>query len=92
MKNTIDEPANAIPIVRADTIAPPHNRDQLRKRLLQMIVRSETERRSLQTTAGGAPKPTRRTLRESNAKLNVFDPDDLIGREASDANFPQRRA
>ena len=62
MKNTIEEQADAIPIIRADSIAPPHNRDNLRKRLLQMIVRSEAERRPIQTPGSGAPKTRDRVV------------------------------
>jgi hypothetical protein len=92
MKNMIEEQVDAIPIIRADSVAPPHNRDNLRKRLLQMIVRSEAERRSIQTPPAGAPKPGWRSLREvKTTQLNVFDPEDLLGRESVEANSSSRR-
>jgi hypothetical protein len=92
MKNMIEEQADAIPIIRADSVAPPHNRDNLRKRLLQMIVRSEAERRPIQTPANGVSKPAWRGLREvKTTQLNVFDPDDLLGRKSADANSSNRR-
>jgi hypothetical protein len=93
MKNIIEEQADAIPIIRADAIPPPHNRDNLRKRLLQMIVRSEAERRPIQTPANGGSKPAWRSLREvKTTQLNVYDPEDLLSRESTDANLPHRRA
>jgi hypothetical protein len=92
MKKTIDDRDDAIPILRTDAQnLSPHNKEQLRKRLLQMIVRSEAERRSIQTPAETATKPRWRSIHENSAKLNVFDPDDLIGRESA-GESPQRRA
>ncbi len=67
---------------------PMHDREQLRRRLLQMILKSESERRAAQLP------PTRGSKRlraDAGAKLNVFDPENLMDREiAADATPPKR--
>ena len=77
-KTTID-PAHAQGESKA-----PHNREQLRRRLLKMILQNEAQRRSLHTVV--------RDLPEAAAKLAVFDPDDFIGRELAVSPTPQKPA
>jgi hypothetical protein len=67
-KNTIDS-SHAKRVT-----APPHDRDQLRRRLLKMILQNEAQRRGL--------VPKSRVTIISSANLAVFDPEDRIGAEA----------
>jgi hypothetical protein len=69
---------------------PPHDREQLRKRLLQMILRNESERRSAQIPSGRTLRSNRST--EFAVDLVVFDPEDLIGRELTSGPAPKKRA
>ncbi|HEY2759721.1 MAG TPA: hypothetical protein VGI75_03240 [Pirellulales bacterium] len=67
-KNTIDSPpTNRI-------TSPPHDRDQLRRKLLKMILQNEAQRRGLipKTRVTFIPRPN----------LAVFDPDNRIGAAA----------
>jgi hypothetical protein len=67
-----------------------HNREQLRRRLLKMILQNEAQRRSTTITAG--------RMRSSGgsghaaAKLSVFDPEDIIGKELAASDLPQKPA
>jgi hypothetical protein len=71
---------------------PPHHREQLRRRLLKMILQNEAQRRSLEhptrrstgSTGGGAGDPA--------ADLAVFDPEDFIGKELAASHTPQKPA
>jgi hypothetical protein len=69
---------------------PPHDREQLRKRLLQMILRNESERRSAQIPSARSLRSNRAT--ESAVDLVVFDPEDLLGREFTSGLSPKKRA
>ena len=53
--------------------SPPHDRDQLRRRLLKMILQNEAQRRGL--------IPKSRVTIISSANLAVFDPDGRIAAE-----------
>ncbi|HEY2883141.1 MAG TPA: hypothetical protein VGJ15_11925 [Pirellulales bacterium] len=68
----------------------PHDREQLRRRLLKMILQNEAQRRGVMlpsriTSGAGAPQG-------SSADLVVFDPDDRIGQEAAAGSTPPKRA
>ncbi len=69
---------------------PPHDREQLRKRLLQMILKSEAERRASQLPSGRSLKSLRRL--GNTVDLTVFDPEDKIGRELTSGPPPLKRA
>jgi hypothetical protein len=69
---------------------PPHDREQLRKRLLQMILRNESERRSARIPSGRSLRSNRAT--DCAVDLVVFDPEDLIGREFISGPVPKKRA
>jgi hypothetical protein len=64
-----------------------HDRDQLRHRLLKMILQNEALRRSTELgrskAAAGMP---------ATSNLAVFDPEDLIGREIAASLIPQKPA
>ena len=78
-----------------DTAKPaPHDKDQLRRRLLQMILANEAQRRSIRLSPARTARidaivnncsigrPASAALQTSNATtLAVFDPDDQIGQE-----------
>ena len=68
-----------------------HDRDQLRRRLLKMILQNEAQRRSLEPAGrlkAGSNKPPA-TL----SNLAVFDPEDFIGKElAASSNDGQKPA
>ena len=74
----------------------PHDKDQLRRRLLKMILANEAQRRSTRLSPGrtaridaivnnaasGRPATSAVTLQTASATtLAVFDPDDQIGQE-----------
>jgi hypothetical protein len=89
-RTTIDPP-------HLDTATPaPHDKDQLRRRLLKMILANEAQRRSTRLSpartaridaivegcSAGRAISAARMLETSNATtLAVFDPDDQIGQE-----------
>jgi hypothetical protein len=70
----------------------PHDREQLRRRLLKMILQNEAQRRSIdgrsRASAGvagkGSPRPA--------ANLAVFDPEDFIGQQQAAYDIPQKPA
>ncbi|HZZ28571.1 MAG TPA: hypothetical protein VFE46_11265 [Pirellulales bacterium] len=69
----------------------PHDREQLRRRLLQMILQSESQRRSTK----GIARPFERAgnvAPDALVNLAVFDPDDFIGQGQASGDTPQRPA
>jgi hypothetical protein len=84
-KTTID-PAHA----KADRKLP-HDRDQLRRRLLKMILQNEAQRRSAELTTGRAQASSAGSV-DSASNLAVFDPEDFIGKELAAGNTPQKPA
>lgn len=80
-----------------DTAKPaPHDKDQLRRRLLKMILANEAQRRSIRLSPArtaridaivnncsmGQPAGAARSLQTATTTtLAVFDPDDQIGQE-----------
>jgi hypothetical protein len=84
MKRTPD-PTTKIDKTHAKNVAPsPHNREQLRRKLLKMILQNEAQRRGLTV------KP--HAVAESMAELAVFDPDDRLGQELAAASPGPKRA
>ena len=79
-KNTID-PAHAKIENRT------HDRDQLRRRLLKMILQNEALRRSAETK-----NRARAISGGSFSNLAVFDPEDFIGKELAADNNEQKSA
>lgn len=84
MKRTND-PNTTIDSAHGPNVAlSPHNREQLRRKLLKMILQNEAQRRGLvvkhHPPAG------------STAQLAVFDPDDHIGQELAAASPEPKRA
>ncbi len=85
------------PIDRKTTIDPAHSkiegrtpdRDQLRRRLLKMILQNEAQRRAAETKnrakTGLGKSPTTNSLA-------VFDPEDFIGKELAAGNNEQQTA
>jgi hypothetical protein len=86
-KTTIDGP-------HLDTAKPaPHDKDQLRRRLLKMILANEAQRRSTRLSPArtaridaivnncSVGRPANAARETANARLAVFDPDDQIGQE-----------
>jgi hypothetical protein len=76
--NTTINPAHGQSVAQS-----PHNRDQLRRKLLKMILQNESQRRGL------ISKPS---TSEAAADLSVFDPDDRIGQELVSASTPNKSA
>jgi hypothetical protein len=68
-----------------------HDRDQLRRRLLKMILQNEAQRRSTEPAGGRARSAS--AISPSSAKnLAVFDPEDFIGKELAESNNEQKPA
>jgi hypothetical protein len=82
MKKTKD-PQPKIDPAHADGRVP-HDREQLRRRLLKMILHNEAQRRNV--------GPARRDSANSRIELAVFDPEDRIGQEMIAASTPNKRA
>jgi hypothetical protein len=85
------------PIDRKTTIDPAHSkiegrmpdREQLRRRLLKMILQNEAQRRSTETKNRAKPGLGNSSTINS---LSVFDPEDLIGKELAAENNEQQTA
>ena len=70
-----------------------HDKDQLRRRLLQMILKSEAERRardltSKRSSSRAKPRPTISTV----MRLAVFDPDEQMDANFTTGQTPTKRA
>jgi hypothetical protein len=68
-----------------------HDRDQLRRRLLKMILQNEAQRRSTEPTAGRT-RAASSSSSNSAKNLAVFDPEDFIGKELAESNNEQKPA
>jgi hypothetical protein len=68
-----------------------HDRDQLRRRLLKMILQNEAQRRATEPAAARAKSGPGGSL-ASSSNLAVFDPDDFIGKELAASNNEQKPA
>jgi hypothetical protein len=88
MKTTKSNRSSVIEGSHGPAQKPPHDRDQLRKRLLQMILKSEAERRGIQSPATRQVQSQRAA---SGIELAVYDPENMIGRERA-AVSPSKRA
>jgi hypothetical protein len=87
MKKTTER-KNTIDLAHATAEGKTHNRDQLRHRLLKMILQNEAQRRSSELTSGRA-----KARASGSAKnLAVFDPEDFIGKELAGSNTQQKPA
>jgi hypothetical protein len=86
MKKTNDRKTTIDP-AHASSEGKTHDRDQLRNRLLKMILQNEAQRRAtaIGRTRAGAGK-------SSASNLAVFDPEDLIGKEIAASLIPQKPA
>ncbi len=67
---------------------PPHDREQLRKRLLQMILKSEAERRGIHPLG---PHPVQSLRTRNDVALAVYDPENLIEREPGTTAIQTKR-
>jgi hypothetical protein len=90
MKKINHERKSVIDPAHPPGIGSTHDREQLRKRLLQMILKSESERRSMHTPGGRAAKQNHSA--QAKVELSVFDPEDLLSRELLADSSPQKRA
>ncbi len=93
MKRTDDERTTKIDSAHADSAANmPHDRNELRRRLLKMILKNEAERRA---RAVGAHRPKvlkRDSLTATQPDLTVYDPDALLEKDFAADHGPQKRA
>jgi hypothetical protein len=69
----------------------PHNREQLRRRLLKMILQNEAQRRSVEINLRRSTSSAHGS-HEATANLVVFDPDDFIGQEQAASESSQKQA
>ena len=82
------ERKTTIDLAHATVEGKTHDRDQLRRRLLKMILQNEAQRRSSELASGRV-----KTRAGGSAKnLAVFDPEDFIGKELAGSNTPQKPA
>jgi hypothetical protein len=93
MKRTDDQRTTKIDSAHADSAANmPHDRSELRRQLLKMILKNEAERRA---RAVGAQRPKVLKLDrsvETPPDLAVYDPDALLEKEFAADHGPQKRA
>ncbi|HTQ37402.1 MAG TPA: hypothetical protein VMJ32_00125 [Pirellulales bacterium] len=69
----------------------PHDREQLRRRLLKMILQNEAQRRSVEGRSRLSTRGAKSSL-SSTVNLAVFDPEDFIGKEQAANDTPQKPA
>jgi hypothetical protein len=68
-----------------------HDRDQLRLRLLKMILQNEAQRRANEPVSGRF-KAAASAVSLAATNLAVFDPEDLIGKELAAGDHQQKPA
>jgi hypothetical protein len=91
MKRTDDKHTTKIDSAHADAHNLPHDRNELRRRLLKMILKSEAERRA-RAVGARRPKAVARNDRATLPDLTVYDPDALLEKEFVADHGPQKRA
>jgi hypothetical protein len=93
MKRTNDKHTTKIDSAHADSAGNmPHDRNELRRRLLKMILKSEAERRA---RAVGSRRPMavkHDGATETQPDLTIYDPDALLEKEFVADHGPQKRA
>jgi hypothetical protein len=92
MKKTPSNRKTTIDAAHAKSdVKQPHDRDQLRRRLLKMILQNESQRRASEIKTGRVKAAPAGALGLTR-NLAVFDPEDLIGKELAASNTPQKPA
>jgi hypothetical protein len=93
MKRSPDERTSKIDPAHVESAGnPPHDKNELRRRLLKMILKSEAARRS--RAIGGRPPVIRApdVSTEIHSDLTIYDPDALLEKEFVADRGPPKRA